>query len=630
MYADSPHQGRHNADTGLIGRQRIPTDMGSECWLRKGRVVGHREDAMWLSKVSRSLYPDRRHTHTVRFLIHPSIDRLAQDILAQYGQSDLQKAMLFPSHRSAALCYDFILHHHPELESSLLRVLDLTCPTSSENQQDRRQVRPRLSAVLYPIDCWPVAKLFWQHTGEGIQSRRAEYCQKALDEKLLIEAQVTTPPRQRLAKGPRRYQRAVSTEIKTNGMNLNGSTIQQEQLNANGEGLQDCTLFVEERFGRNLDVNFAAQAKLAIRRRIAGSLTSSSDLPDSLQQPAETFVPRSGISTDDVYLFSTGMNAIFTSHRILRLVRGEMKSIMYGFPYVDTLKILEKWGPGAVFYGHCSSSELDELEHRLRQGERFLALYCEFPGNPLLMSPDLYRIRQLADTYDFAVIVDETIGNFLNIHVLPHADIVVSSLTKIFSGDSNVMGGSMILNPQGKYYQQLRDTLEEEYEDNHFEEDSIYLERNSRDFIDRIQRVNKNAEAVADVLRAHPRIKQVHYPKYSSTKQFYDACRLPNGGYGGLLSATFYSMEDAQTFYDNLKADKGPSLGTNFTLASPFVILAHFTELDWAASYGCEASLIRFSIGLEDTKTLVDNFAQALETISYVHSNDHSNGVTGV
>lgn len=111
------------------------------------------------------------------------------------------------------------------------------------------------------------------------------------------------------------------------------------------------------------------------------------------------------------------------------------------FPYIDTLKILEKWGPGCLFYGHGSSGDLDDLEHRLQQGERYLALFCEFPGNPLLKSPDLRRIRSLATVYDFAVVVDETIGNFMNVHVLPYADVVVSSLTKVFSGDSNVMGG---------------------------------------------------------------------------------------------------------------------------------------------------------------------------------------------
>lgn len=57
------------------------------------------------------------------------------------------------------------------------------------------------------------------------------------------------------------------------------------------------------------------------------------------------------------------------------------------------------------------------------------------------MSPNMARIRELANKYNFAVVVDETVGNFLNVHVLPYADLVVSSLTKVFSGDSNVMGG---------------------------------------------------------------------------------------------------------------------------------------------------------------------------------------------
>lgn len=111
------------------------------------------------------------------------------------------------------------------------------------------------------------------------------------------------------------------------------------------------------------------------------------------------------------------------------------------FPYIDTLKILEKWGPGCLFYGHGSSADIDDLEERCKGGEKYLALFCEFPGNPLLKSPDLHRLRLIANKYNFAIVVDETIGNFLNVNILPFADIIVSSLTKVFSGDSNVMGG---------------------------------------------------------------------------------------------------------------------------------------------------------------------------------------------
>lgn len=76
-------------------------------------------------------------------------------------------------------------------------------------------------------------------------------------------------------------------------------------------------------------------------------------------------------------------------------------------------------------------------------------------------------------------------------------------------------------------------------------------------------------------------VKQVNYPKYGPAREFYDHCRTPNGGYGGLLSATFHKPADAIVFLDNLDTAKGPSLGTNFTLSSPYTILAHYTELDW-------------------------------------------------
>lgn len=63
------------------------------------------------------------------------------------------------------------------------------------------------------------------------------------------------------------------------------------------------------------------------------------------------------------------------------------------------------------------------------------------PCNSLLETPNLERIRVLADEYGFIVACDETLGTFVNIDLLPYVDILMTSLTKIFSGASNVMGG---------------------------------------------------------------------------------------------------------------------------------------------------------------------------------------------
>lgn len=46
--------------------------------------------------------------------------------------------------------------------------------------------------------------------------------------------------------------------------------------------------------------------------------------------------------------------------------------------------------------------------------------------------------------------------------------------------------------------------MEEDYEDNYWLEDAIFMERNSRDFASRIQRINMNAEAICNELRDSP------------------------------------------------------------------------------------------------------------------------------
>jgi cystathionine gamma-synthase len=92
-------------------------------------------------------------------------------------------------------------------------------------------------------------------------------------------------------------------------------------------------------------------------------------------------------------------------------------------------------------HGHGNKAELDQLEADLIHGDRISALFCEFPSNPQLRSPDIQRLRMLANRYKFAIACDDTVGSCINVNVLPFVDIVMTSLTKSFSGGSDVMGG---------------------------------------------------------------------------------------------------------------------------------------------------------------------------------------------
>lgn len=111
-------------------------------------------------------------------------------------------------------------------------------------------------------------------------------------------------------------------------------------------------------------------------------------------------------------------------------------------------------------------------------------------------------------------------------------------------------------------------------------------------------------------------VEQVFYPKFTCRNHF-DAVKTdsPDAGYGGLFSVVLKDEKSAATFYDNLSCAKGPSLGTNFTLCSPYTILAHYTELDWAAQFGVARHLVRVSVGLEDRDKLLSMFKMALDTV---------------
>ena len=157
------------------------------------------------------------------------------------------------------------------------------------------------------------------------------------------------------------------------------------------------------------------------------------------------------------------------------------------------------------------------------------------------------------------------------------------------------------------------------------------MERNSRDFVSRVSTINRNAESICDFLNSHTStlysskgsgkvaLSKVYYPKYITSHNFL-ASKRPEGGWGGLFSVTFTSLNASKAFFDTLECCKGPSLGTNFTLACPYTVLAHYLELEWAAGYEVEEGLVRVSVGLEDEKTLLKWFGNALEAAEYAGS----------
>jgi cystathionine gamma-synthase len=345
--------------------------------------------------------------------------------------------------------------------------------------------------------------------------------------------------------------------------------------------------------------------------RILAGRTAATDGTTEKKTIRERLAGLMQVDAADVWLFPSGMAAIETAHRAFQKLRPTAKSVQFGFPYVDSLKIQERLGHGVHFFPRGNSEELGQLA-AVAAAEPLMGLFCEFPGNPLLASPDLEQIDELSNQHDFPVLIDDTLGALINVEVLPKADVVSCSLTKFFSGAGDVMAGSLVINSRRPGADRLRETIAAEYEDLLDAEDAVALELNSRDCIERVRRINQTAERLCDALCTHPAVERVEYPKYR-TPENYVARRRANGGYGGLFSILLRNPEaNAPAFFDRLAIAKGPNLGTNFSLCCPYTILAHFNELDVVERCGISRFLLRVSVGLEDPDWLIARFQGAL------------------
>jgi len=301
---------------------------------------------------------------------------------------------------------------------------------------------------------------------------------------------------------------------------------------------------------------------------------------------------------DDVFLAPTGMAAHFAALEAVQIRTPGRPTAQLGFPYVDTLKIQQLLGHGGLLLPDLLHVET-ELDRLLRMGG-LAACFAEVPGNPLLGSVDLRRISPKLRAAGVPLVADDVVATPINVDFGPYADLIATSLTKYIVGTGDAMGGALICNPRSPLHHELKGIVRSRHEELYWGEDAAVVAMQARTFPERMQRHNASGLYIANRLRAHPAIERVWYPKWEFNEA-YEAVRRPAGGYSSLITFLPKAAEEvSERIFDALEVCKGPSLGTVFTLACPFTLLAHYTELEWAESCGVSRFLIRLSIGLEE------------------------------
>jgi O-acetylhomoserine (thiol)-lyase len=327
--------------------------------------------------------------------------------------------------------------------------------------------------------------------------------------------------------------------------------------------------------------------------------------------------------------FGTGMAAIGALFQALLREGDHVVSSAFLFGNTNSLwQTVAAQGVGVDF---VDATDVARVEAALTDRTRMV--FVETIANPRTQVADLARIGQLCRERGILYVVDNTMTTpYLFRPKTVGAGLVVNSLTKSIAGHGDVLGGALTDTglfdwaaypniaenfrrqpPAAQGMAQLRAKALRDFGASLAPEAAHHIAVGAETLALRMERTSANALALATMLEADERVAAVHYPGLASHPQHALSSELFRTG-GSLLS---FELKDGIDCFDYLNRLKlgipASNLGDTRTLVIP---VAHtiFFEMgaERRASMGIGESLIRVSVGIEDTADLVDDFRNAL------------------
>ncbi|MYN25370.1 cystathionine gamma-synthase family protein [Duganella levis] len=328
--------------------------------------------------------------------------------------------------------------------------------------------------------------------------------------------------------------------------------------------------------------------------------------------------------------FATGMGAIGAVVQALLRTGDHVVSSAFLFGNTNSLwQTAMSQGIGVSF---VDATDVANVEAAITENTR--VVFVETIANPRTQVADLKRIGELCQARGILYVVDNTMTTpYLFLPKAVGAGLVVNALTKSIGGHGNALGGS--LTDTGAYdwtrfpniYEnykkaaplqwglaQIRAKALRDFGSSLAPDAAHHIAVGAETLALRMQRTTANALALAELLEKDERVAAVYYPGLKSHPQHAISSELFRA-HGSLLSFELKDGLDCFDFLNRLKlAIPASNLGDNRTLIIP---VAHtiFYEMgaERRASMGIAESLIRVSVGIEDTADLLDDFCTALE-----------------
>jgi cystathionine gamma-lyase len=255
------------------------------------------------------------------------------------------------------------------------------------------------------------------------------------------------------------------------------------------------------------------------------------------------------------------------------------------------------------------------LEDAIRPDTKLI--WIETPTNPLLKLIDLARVAEIARKHKIPAAADNTFASpYIQRPIEFGFDLVMHSTTKYLNGHSDMVGGVAVVGGNAE----LRDRLA--YLQNAVGAvqgpfDSFLALRGLKTLALRMERHSSSALKIAQWLEKHSKVKRVFYPGLASHKQ-HALARAQMRTFGGMISIELKGgLADARAFLERCELfTLAESLGGVESLIEHPALMTHGSVPEEVRDeLGIGDSLVRLSVGIEDSGDLIADLDQALAAV---------------
>lgn len=314
-------------------------------------------------------------------------------------------------------------------------------------------------------------------------------------------------------------------------------------------------------------------------------------------------------SGESALAFASGMAAI--SAAVLTIVKTGDHIVapesMYSTTTLFFEELAERFGINTTFVDAANAENYANAAN-----DSTKVFWIETPSNPLLKITDIKAVAEIAAEKNIKIIADNTFATPFNQLPLDlGVDVVIHSATKYLGGHSDLTAGLMV--GKSEIVEKARLNTTKLYGGNIAPQVAWLVLRGIKTLALRMERHNRNALAIANVLANHPKVAAVFHPGLRHHQNHALAVKQMSG-FGGMIAFDVGSTEAGKALVNNVElCTLATSLGGVETIIQHSASMTHATiAREERLRTGIADGLMRLSVGVEDEADLIADLENAL------------------